>query len=188
MSVFNPVSLTGQPDQKKALLERLMQQYQEHASRAAGLQQAGSSFGGPVGATPFHSVHPFGGVGLVTALAHALPPGLAAALGPGAIGVPDPRHSGGGIVGNPNPVPNGGHGGIRAPGGTSNPIVAVPFPAAAVFSAAGGAPTTAPSNSSSPLGSPNINPNAVSALQQIVQRRPNIYNSPFHAFGVGGRV
>ena len=187
MSVFNPISLTGQPDQKKALLDRLMQQYQEHASRAAGLQQSGSSFGGSVGATPFHSVHPFGGMGLVTALAHALPPGLAAALGPGAIGVPDPHHTGNGIIGNPNPTPYG-HGNPAASGGPPNPIAAgAPAAAAAVFQAAG-APSAGPSNSPSPLGSPNINPNYVAAIDQIVQRRPNIYNSPFHAFGVGGRV
>ena len=197
MSVFNPVSLTGQPDQKKALLDRLMQQYQEHASRAAGLMQGQSSLGGSVGSTPFHSVHPFGGMGLVTALAHALPPGLAARLGPGAIGVPDPRHTGNGIIGtpNPNPHPHGG-GNIASAGGPSNPIAAVaaaagggaPSPAAAVVNANGSPAAPGPSLGQDVLSAWNADPNKLALAGQIVQRRPNIYNSPFHAFGIGGRV
>lgn len=113
MSVFAPMSFgAGQNDQKKSLLDKLMQQYQEAASRAAGLSQA-QSLAGAVGSTPFHAQHPFGGLGLYTALAHVLPPELIARLGPGGIGIPSPGHSssapgqgvGGGHPGNSD----GGH-------------------------------------------------------------------------------
>lgn len=193
MSVFNPTSLTGQPDQKKMLLERLMQQYQEMAGRAAGLQQAQSSVGGVVGGTPFHAVHPFGGVGLVTALAHGLPADLIAKLGPGAIGTPSPGHTGSGVVGNGPPIGNPHAGGNPgSPSGPSNPIpavTAVPGAAAAIGAGGpGGATAPAPSLGQDALSIFASSPNKLDLVNQIVQRRPNIYNSPFHAFGGGGRI
>lgn len=184
MSVFNPMSYGGQPDQKKALLDRLMQQYQEAAQRSAGLAQ---SVGG---STPFRMAHPFGGMGLHVGKPPVLPSSLIAQLGPGAINA-NGGHSHGFQPGPPDP-----HGGGNpvAAGGPSNPIAAVaavppaaaavnaPSPAAAVANAAGGITGGAAAGGSFvDPASAVANAGRLAQLHpQVVQRILGIYASPFH--------
>lgn len=190
MSVFNPMSFDGQPDQKRALLERLMQQYQEAASRSAGLAQ---SVGG---ATPFRMAHQFGGMGLHVGRPPVLPSSLIAQLGPGAI------NANGGHAHGFQPGPEQPHAGGNpaAPGGPAHSIPSAPSaPAQAVTAAA---PASAPSNPAAAVAnaaggitggsaaggtfvdpaSAVANANRLGQLHpQVVQRILGIYASPYHA-------
>lgn len=182
MSVFNPMSFDGQPDQKKALLERLMQQYHEAASRSAGLAQ---SVGG---ATPFRMAHPFGGMGLHVGRPPVLPSALIAQLGPGAINA-----SGGHAHGfQPGPPDPRGGGNPAASGGPSNPIgVPTPFgptpgpnvaiPTQPVDSATPNIPVGNQVGFTDPA-SAMANAGRLAQLHpQVVQRILGIYASPYHA-------
>lgn len=72
-------------DQKRALIQQLLDQYQAHAARAAGLAGVAS---GPATAAGLPSGRPFGGVGHVTAALPNLAQSLIQRLGPGGIGHP----------------------------------------------------------------------------------------------------
>jgi len=72
-------------DQKKALIQQLLDQYQAHAARAAGLAGAAS---GPAIAASLPSTRPFGGIGHVTAALPSLAQSLIERLGPGGFGRP----------------------------------------------------------------------------------------------------
>lgn len=85
MSAFSPMALGGNQNQKQQLLRHLMDQFQQAASRAAGLAGQGASTTPGAG---YHPPHPFGGSGLVVNPVRQLPSGLRNALGPGAIGTP----------------------------------------------------------------------------------------------------
>ena len=78
------------PDQKQQLLEKLMQQYQENASRAAGLAASSQSAspGAVAGVASLRDAHPFGGAGLLTHPVVNLAQALIARLGPGGVGHP----------------------------------------------------------------------------------------------------
>src|SRR5581483_7275604 len=91
-SAFSPLPLFGAPDQKRALLDRLMQQYQQAAGRAAGL--AGSAQAATTGAgqastsvgMDFRHLRPFGGSSRLTGVLPNIGALLQSRLGPGGYG------------------------------------------------------------------------------------------------------
>lgn len=84
MSVFTPVNVAAPLDKKKALLQKLMEQYQSSASRASGLSRGVPQIAGL--GTAAHGGRPFGGGGLMTGLSPNLASALARLLGPGGFG------------------------------------------------------------------------------------------------------
>lgn len=119
MSAFLPFDPSAGQQQKRMLLERLMQQHMQNAARYAGASGAGGQVAAPaVGGTPFRSAHHFGGLGLVTQHPGNVPADLLSALGPGAMprGGPPP-----GLTGYVNPA-GLGHSAMLAPYGLSNPM------------------------------------------------------------------
>jgi len=133
MSAFNPRSLFGASDQKKALLERLMQQYQQNAGRAAGLGASSPAGTGGAG-LPASYTHPFGGLGHLTGPGPGLRADLLDQLGPGGwgrgiAGIESSQAPGSPVQGYGGPGPGHGHfGGPPAPPGPAHPIAANAFP------------------------------------------------------------
>lgn len=84
MSAFAPINVAAGLEQKRQLLQRLMQQYQAGAARAAGLASSQSAASAPASGAAFHASRPFGGVGNpVFSHIPNMVPGLAGRLGPG---------------------------------------------------------------------------------------------------------
>lgn len=137
MSAFSPINVAAGSQQKKALLQRLMEQFQQNAARAAGMAAAGAAGGVPVTAGAAH--HQFGGLGHIThpfvspgqgggppglGRGAPLPPGLAAALGPGGLGhlIAGRSSSAPGIAIASNIGAHPYQGSVLAPSGPSAPI------------------------------------------------------------------
>lgn len=168
MSAFNPTALYGAPDQKRALLDRLMQQYQQAASRAAGLQ--GGAATPQVGGVSVARSHPFGGVGFLASPVANMSPQLRAQLGPGSIGTPGNAPAAPpGLGSNPHagsPLSAGGPPGqANAPGGSLIPSSAVSnmpgaLPTGPISLLPGGATRGVPG----PLSAPSM-------LQPLIQPR-----------------
>lgn len=159
MSVFAPRSMVGGgPDQqKKALLQRLMEQYQQSASRASGLGggQAGAPTVAGVGALG-HLMRHFGGLGTVTGVNPLLRSDILSGLGPGGFGHGIPGTESSMAPGRPVNIPvvaNPHAGGPTAPG-TPIPVPAgniVPNPSAPTMPSAPAAAISAVMPSGSPL-------------------------------------
>lgn len=139
MSVFSPMNVNAGQDQKKALLQQLLDQYQAHAQRAAGL--AGAASGPATAGAVSPGARPFGGVGHVTAALPNLAQSLIQRLGPGGFGRPIAGVENSGGQGAPVNLPawsNPHAGGApNAPVGPIGPAPSAPTPAAPAPAASG---------------------------------------------------
>jgi hypothetical protein len=195
MSAFNPRALFGASDQKRALLERLMQQYQQSASRASGLSAGASSATAGTGGTgmPVAFTRPFGGTGHLTGPPSSLHTDLLDRLGPGGWGR--------GIAGieasaaNGMPVQaqgaSGSHGGFHgppAPVGPPHPIPAQAFPIPTLQAAAGGNPAQAIASVSAASNPANLMPSSPGPMVDPRTGALRGYPGPVFRGGVRGSL
>lgn len=182
MSAFSPLALSGASDQKRALIERLMEQYQQAAGRAAGLASGASAGGAGQAATSvgmnFRHLRPFGGGSHLTGLLPNLGSILQQRLGPGGIGHAIAGIEGSVAHGAPVGIPAFGAGyghGLAAPGGPPHPI-------APSFST-GAAPGINPSSGSAPGFSLGLAP-GIDAYRNVKTARSAPAYSPVPAYGI----
>lgn len=177
MSAFAPINVAAGQEQKRQLLAKLMQQYQQNASRAAGMP--GASQVGGTAALPHNRF--FGGTGRDASQMPNLAKTLIDRLGPGGYGHPIVGHMPG-IGANPHlgsPIAPG----LLSPGGYANaptiPVAPTSAPAAPSAPSAPAAPSapSAPAASVLPPNSPGITGAPVTASIQ-----PGTPYSPYQQF------
>ncbi|MDE2098586.1 MAG: hypothetical protein KGL39_15130 [Patescibacteria group bacterium] len=179
------MNLAAGQDQKQQLLQRLMEQYQANAARAAGLSgsQSMSSVASLAGAA-FPNSRPFGGTGWITETVPNLAATLMQRLGPGGIGHPIVGRESSSGVGVPvqSPMPINPHFGSPL-SSVAPPAPAVPaVPSAPMPSGSPAAPAS-PSSAATPA---NVPTGAV-PLGNNLYYHPNVgVVSGFGGPGLGG--